>query len=300
MKEAVCKILAGNGDRVKKSIQDFDTIDLVGSGECDVYAITKGKQKTFLKIKRANSCTNFKVEAFVLKSLRALNAKVPDVIKQSANFIITSENQGECLNDRPHLFLKKSIYEGLSEDLRKFYKIKFNGFGAIENTHGVHQEWIYFFDGVKPWAKTIKNRSLADVKSVEILEKYWRKNSLLLGGVKNSYLVHGDFCTDHIFAYKGSYSGIIDFGDAFAGDPLIDLAYFKFKETTKPYGLKTFRFLKNAYGKFLTIGSNETKLINLYMIYWALRRVVESNDFDTAKTFAQKLERLAKDLAADV
>jgi hypothetical protein len=36
------------------------------------------------------------------------------------------------------------------------------------------------------------------------------------------------------------------------------------------------------------------------MIYWALRRVVESNDFDTAKTFAQKLERLAKDLAADV
>lgn len=288
---------------IEKNIQDFDAIDLVGSGECEVYAITKGKQKTFLKIKRVDSCANFEAEAFTLKRLGELGAKVSEVVKQSHNFIITSENHGECLNDRPHLFLKKTIYEDLSEDLRKFYKIKFSGFGAIEDVARVGgrcKDWLDFFDDIGSWAKTIKNQSLADAKSVEILEKYWQKNSLLLENVKKSYLVHGDFCLDHIFAFKGSYSGIIDFGDAFAGDPLMDLAYFKLKEITKPYGLKTFELLKKSYEKYRPIGSNEIVLINLYMIYWSFRRVTESSDADMAKTFAKKLEKLAIDLKTTI
>ncbi len=296
LKETIYKILVNNDNRVKKFIQDFDAISLVGSGECEVYAITKGKQKTFLKIKRVDSCANFKAEAFALKSLGALGAKVSRVIKQSDIFIITSENLGGCLNDRPYLFLKKTIYEDLSKDLERFYRTKLNGFGAIKNARGEHEDWIDFFDDIKPWAKTIKSRSLADVESVEILEKYWRKNSPSLRGVKKSHFVHGDFCLDHIFAFKELYSGIIDFSDAFAGDPLMDLAYFKLKEITKPYGPKTFSLLKDSYEKFLTIGQNKTKLINLYMIYWAFRRVAESNDVDIAKTFAKKLERLAKNL----
>jgi aminoglycoside phosphotransferase (APT) family kinase protein len=184
-------------------------------------------------------------------------------------------------------------------DLLKFYSVKFNGFGTIEDTvhaRGKYRKWIDFFEDIKPWAKTIKDRGLANIKSVEVLEKYWQKNSLRLKDVKKSYLVHGDFCLDHIFAFRGRYSGIIDFGDAFAGDPLMDLAYFKFKEITKTYGAKTFKLLRESLKKQRKVGQDKTILINLYMIYWALRRVIESNDPDMTKTFAKKLERLARDL----
>ncbi len=282
-----------------RAIQNFDTINLVKSGECDVFVISKNKRKFFLKVKRVNSCINFDTEAFALKSLIKLGAKVSKVIRQSDNFIITSESKGNCINDRPRLFLKQTIYRDLTVDLWKFYLVKFNGFGPIEDTahaRNKYRKWIDFFEDVNPWAKMIKNSGLAKIKSVEVLEKYWQKNSLQLKNVKKSYLVHGDFCLDHIFAFRGCYSGIIDFGDAFAGDPLMDLAYFKFKEITKAYGTKTFELLRKSLEKYRKVEQDETILINLYMIYWALRRVVESNDLDMTKTFAKKLERLAIDL----
>lgn len=284
---------------MKKIIKDFGAMSLVRSGECEVYSITENKQKLFLKIKRANSCTNFEVEALTLRKLGALGVKVARVIEQSASSIIISGNLGKCLNDRPYLFLKRAIYEDLSKDLKNFYKIEFDGFGLIEDfirARGRHKNWTDFFDNIGPWAENIKNHSLADKGSVEILEKYWQINSPLLKSVKRSYLVHGDFCLDHIFAFKGSYSGIIDFGDAFAGDPLMDLAYFKLKEITKPYGTKIFELLKESYEKFQSVGPEQMVLINLYMIYWSLRRVSESGDASISQAFAKKLERLATDL----
>lgn len=299
LKKTLSRILADNNSLTMRAIQNFDTINLIRSGECDVYVIRKNRRKVFLKVKGTNSRFNFDAEAFALKSLAKLGAKVSGVVRRSDSFIITSENLGKCIDDRPRLFLKKTIYKDLSEDLQKFYSVKFNGFGPIENSaygRGKYKKWIDFFEDIKAWMKIIKNRGMASIKSVEVLEKYWQQNSSRLKDVKKSYLVHGDFCLDHVFAFQGHYSGIIDFGDTFAGDPLMDLAYFKFKEIAKTYGPKTFELLREPYEKYRTIGASETKLINLYMIYWAFRRVKESNDPDMAKTFAKKLERLAIDL----
>lgn len=270
----------------------------IRSGECEVYSIVENKQKMFLKVKE-NSQVSFESEAFALKNLANLGAKVSVVIRQKDDFIITTENRGVSFKNRPHLFSKKKIYENLSVDIQKFYLIKFNGFGPIENTHRLkcrYAKWIDFFEDVSLWMQTVRDRYPIAIKSVEVLEEYWQKNSSKLNNVKKSNLVHGDFCLDHIFAFKRSYSGIIDFGDAFAGDPLMDLAYFKLKEINKPYGLKTFELLQKSLHKYQRIGPEEMTLINLYMIYWAFRRVTESRDADMASTFLKKLEKLSESL----
>lgn len=91
-------------------------------------------------------------------------------------------------------------------------------------------------------------------------------------------LVHGDFALSAIFVNNNKYEGIIDYGDAFIGDPLLDLAYFRFKEITKEYGYHLYDMLANSYSSY----SNSSReyidyATTFYMMYWAIERVHTDN-----------------------
>ena len=48
-----------------------------------------------------------------------------------------------------------------------------------------------------------------------------------ISNMKQGYLAHVDYNLEHIFHHKGSYTGVIDFGDAKTAPKGYDLAYFK-------------------------------------------------------------------------
>jgi aminoglycoside phosphotransferase (APT) family kinase protein len=104
-------------------------------------------------------------------------------------------------------------------------------------------------------------------------------------------LVHGDFAMSSLLVDGQSFTGVIDFGDAFIGDPLMDIAYFRFKEITKSYGHDIYRRLLRHYTdarKIILDDELEQKIV-FYMIYWGLKRLEHCPDQELRKKFAAKL-----------
>ena len=111
-------------------------------------------------------------------------------------------------------------------------------------------------------------------------------------------LVHGDFALSAIFVKDKHYEGIIDYGDAFIGDPLMDIAYFRFKEITKGYGQQIYRLLLEQYLQITGIDREYAEeVISLYMIYWAVERIHADNiEQDLINKFLEKTDALIKHL----
>ena len=80
------------------------------------------------------------------------------------------------------------------------------------------------------------------------------------------------------YYWQNWFTGLIDFGDSFVGDPLIDVAYFKFKEINKEYGDTLFEIFSQYY--FLPGEYTKTTQITLhmYMIYWGLTRIIQNRN----------------------
>lgn len=289
---------------VKKTLstkmnKQVKSLDLANSGESFTYFVDLGEKRNYLKIKREGQNNNFAFEAYTLKLLNSQAANVSKPIEFGSNYLLQSEVEGESINDKPELFLKQSIYDVLAKDLNKFYNFDFDGFGRVEIDGDIKAEydnWEGFINEIDVWVDEINNKNLVAKSLVDSLYETWTLNKGKILKINKSHLVHGDFCLDHIYSSKGQYSGIIDFGDAFAGDPLMDLAYFKFKEITKNYGPETYRLLIDAYSKFRKFDENDNNLVDLYMIYWALKRVREAKEDDLISKFTEKMKILEKNI----
>ena len=111
--------------------------------------------------------------------------------------------------------------------------------------------------------------------------------------LKQGSLVHGDFAMSAIFVEGSTYAGLIDFGDALIGDPVMDLAYFRFKEITKPYGPATYDLLCRAY-QHATGRSIAEQRVLFYMIYWGLERLAHCPDAALHTKFGDKFHEVAE------
>jgi len=296
MREILDKKLSIKNKNMSKILSKFNKFKSVRNAECDVFLLQGKNKKSFLKIKNNESKNNFIFESEIYDILGRKGAKVPRVLCSDYNFVLTSAIQGKHIDDRPWLFSRKKIFADVTKDFLTFYSIDFTGFGPIENMHGKYQSWLDFFKVVPTWLSELESSKRISKKDVLIIRDYWKRNNAIIKTVKESHLVHGDFCLEHIFTFKNQYSGIIDFGDAFAGDPLMDIAYFRFKEITKDYGETTYNNLLKNIRKNITISERENILINLYMIYWGLERTLRSKDDSLSQTFAKKMAVLADKL----
>jgi len=104
---------------------------------------------------------------------------------------------------------------------------------------------------------------------------------------------------DHIWTIDKEYAGLIDFGDAFIGDSLLDLAYFKLKEINKDYGKKVFNNLYTPYSYLSHDDRSEADkkiLINLYMIYWGIDRIINISEENIRRKFGEKIKTLINEL----
>lgn len=234
--------------------------------------------KTIIKTVRPGGKVDYLFEAFAYSHLLELGARVPKVVSVSAKELEMTAFAGETIDDQIDLYNKATIFHEAARDLALARQVTFPGYGKAlaqeEGYVGSLKTWREFLDQafVQLEAST---KIPSDIKSAFI--DYWRTVVSDIE-INTGMLVHGDFSLSAIYVQNGEYEGIIDFGDAFIGDPLMDLAYFRFKELTKDCGQLVYDHLVAGYLKHVKIERTYLeKAVRLYMIYWAVQRIEAEN-----------------------
>ncbi len=226
-----------------------------------------------IKHRQPQGKTHYLFEAYAYTAVGALGSHVPTVVDVDENELIISAFLGETLDDQIELYDDARLLDEVAKDLALNRKVVFEGYGRPILDSGVYRgeysSWHEFL--MVTFDKLQRSELLSETqKAFLILEWDNVVNDIKLD---HGVLVHGDFALSAIFVRNKEYEGIIDYGDAFIGDPLLDLAYFRYKEITKEYGYKLYDTLSDSYAKY-SGASREyiDKIVPFYMIYWAIER----------------------------
>jgi aminoglycoside phosphotransferase len=291
----------------KYTNQQLVDITLVEAGlesEVAVAKLTNGPT-IVVKYAKPGRHPNYILEADAYRRLKGLGAKVPEVLHVDEESLVMSKLPGAEMDDQEELYQDQVLFDAIAKDLALCWQVSYVGFGPIDMLEyrksgvikGSYPSWAEFLQQTRDSFGRLRSSGHLDSTSVTKLEKYWRSAIPILH-LGTSHLIHGDFAMSAIFVDDGKYSGTIDFGDALIGDPLMDLAYFKFKEISKDYGELIYRNLSEAYRKHVDseLLENYEVRINLYMIYWGVLRVLDCPDEALKPKFAAKLKLVAKGL----
>lgn len=230
------------------------------------------------KTRKPNGKTQYLFEAFAYESLTALGAHVPKVISASDVELTMSVIAGETLDDKTELYSDTTIFDGIAKDLALNRRIGFKGYGKarLVGTEyvGEYDTWQLYLENI--YGQINRSTLFSDSQKQQMRAKW---DALLPSiSLTMGMLVHGDFALSAIFVSKNSYAGIIDYGDAFIGDPLMDLAYFRFKEITKDYGFGIYNNLADSYAKCTGIDRSVIdEACSFYMLYWGIVRTHADN-----------------------
>ena len=249
---------------------------------------------TVTKTRQPQGKAHYLFEAFSYQSVAALGSHVPIVIHVNENQLTMSAFTGETIDDQTDLYNDKEIFDQIAKDLALNRHIFFEGYGKPLLKDGI-------YSGVYPnWAdflnltyNKLKNSHLFSQIQKESLVSKWNE---MIGNIKPGpgALVHGDFALSAIFTHNSKYEGIIDYGDAFIGDPFLDLAYFRFKEITKDYGYHLYDMLANSYSNYSNIAREYIDYATtFYMMYWAIERVHADNlEHSIIEKFIEKAQAI--------
>lgn len=274
--------------------------------ESEAYVGSSNNKKVVLKHSPTKASGYYNMERNIYKELEKSKIKAPRFVFDNVdkNILIISFIEGKELNDNYDLFERKSIWRDVTSDLFLLRQIECSGFGKIKKVapgglfKGSLDNWKDFFGKTSNFIFSAENSNIITLEEIILLHNYWKANESKIN-LNKGFIVHGDFCLDHIWTNNEKYAGLIDFGDAFIGDPLMDLAYFKLKEINKDYGKKIFDTLYALYSDLSGDGKNNDEkktLINLYMIYWGINRITGIFDESIKRKFGEKIKTLIREL----
>ncbi len=291
---------------IPKVFFQYDFQRIYSGAESEVYFGSDGNRKVVLKHSPAKTGGYYEMEGNIYKEIEKQNINAPRFIFSNAkkNILLISFVEGRELNDDYDLFDRELIWVGVAKDLSLLRNIECCGFGKIKEVltggilRGNLSRWSDFFKNTADLIFSIDNNKIINSDEIKFLYNYWTENSSKIT-LEKGFLVHGDFCMDHIWTNSEQYAGLIDFGDSFIGDSLMDLAYFKLKEINKDHGRKTFDSLYGQYSVLSGDKRSETEkriLINLYMIHWGVNRIMGVSDENMRRKFGEKIKTLIKQL----
>lgn len=274
--------------------------------EGEVYIGFDGEKKIVLKRGPDKVGGYYRIEGSIYKEMKNQGIKAPRFVFEDdgKNILMISFMEGKELNDNHDLFENKLIWKGAAKDLALLRNIDCIGFGEIKNVlsggvfRGSLDNWGDFFRSTNDFMPSAEIVGIVASGEIKPLQEYWVENRDKIS-LKKGNIVHGDFCMDHIWTVGGKYAGLIDFGDVFIGDHLMDLAYFKLKEINKDYGKKTFDSLYISYSDLFSDDRSEEEkktLINLYMIYWGINRMIGVSNESMKRKFGEKIKTLIRSL----
>lgn len=283
-------------------LDNLTSHELVESGlESTVHRVKDQQGSSFILKKRKNTGQhNYFFEAYAYRELHRLGAKVPQVLFVDARQILLSLLPGFEMDDKEDLYNDEALFAEIAHNLAICADIHLHGFGdPLPDGAGFRGKYDTWRDFLKSNDILFKSDLMlaSGIKKDEIekLWSFWQKGCDDIQ-LRQGCLVHGDFAMSAIFANGRQFTGIIDFGDAIIGDPLMDIAYFRFKEITKDYGLDIYRHLLKHYCLENKLSVNEKEVeyrILFYMIYWGVVRINNCPDPAILQKFVDKLKAVA-------
>jgi aminoglycoside phosphotransferase (APT) family kinase protein len=172
-------------------------------------------------------------EAWLCDRVRAAGVPAPEIVVVDLGrrilpwpYILMVAVPGRSLTSGGH----ERIVEA-GRLLRAIHDINLDGYGPLSQTvtreggpRGLYDSWAEFLSVMVGALDRLVGQGLLDDQLTDRLRTAVHDHHAMVAGVQRSALLHGDLCPDHIFAAHGHVSGIIDWGQAAAGDPLFDLA----------------------------------------------------------------------------
>lgn len=166
-------------------------------------------------------------EAQVAELVRARGVPAPEVLALDADdelgaYLIMRQVEGSPVEADDRVFREVGAH------LRVIHKIELDGFGwlghlAPERLAGPAETWSEALAlGVENLAPVVA-AGLLPPDTFEAVAGAFDRHRDVTDSVTRARLVHSDVHPRHVFAHQGCLSGIIDWGDVGAGDPLFDL-----------------------------------------------------------------------------
>ncbi|MBA2813627.1 aminoglycoside phosphotransferase family protein [Streptomyces sp. KM273126] len=229
-----------------------------------VHAVRCGERELIVKFGAAEGIRR---EAAVLTLLRQTEVPIPHAVLLPAN--PTFPNDLLLIDVLPgHAAeLDSGVLTDAGRKLRRVHEVELPGFGLVGTDHervaAASGTWFGFLDAVVAAARqlipvNVMPTAVHDEVAAQLRQHRTRAH---LTGVGQGVLLHGDLMPKHVWDDQGRLVGLIDWGDAMAGDPLFDLARFSMA------GDDAFRQFLQGYG---SPNPPDAHVLALYRMVWSL------------------------------
>ncbi len=206
-------------------------------------------------------------EAWACDRVRRLGVSAPDVVVLEAvaaslafPFLIMRRLAGRAVPDCSSAALMDA-----GRQLRLAHSVGLSGYGALRVTGseaaGEHASWSTFLNDVTSGLdELVTGEVITDDLAARASDTIAQSDTLRYD--QPAVLLHGDLKLQHIFADSDGYTGIIDWGDACAGDPRFDLGRMSMAGPT------ALRHFMSGYG--LTATAELHLSLTAYRLVWNL------------------------------
>ena len=216
-------------------------------------------------------------------------------VSEDPECLILERLRGESLPRRSSSLSagERSTWARAGEDLRALHEIRLSGFGLLTldgagpggEPRGEAHRWGPFAE----FARTEGIRWLVDggflsAYEGERLVRRFEEAQVSFDAVAEGRLLHSDLGSSHIFrSPAGSYDGIIDFGQAQAGDPRWDLARVPLWD-----GEEALDAVLDGYGRETVTKEDREFLLPLYLLALAVHHAVGHDRQDYIRTLLDR------------
>jgi Ser/Thr protein kinase RdoA (MazF antagonist) len=119
----------------------------------------------------------------------------------------------------------EAVFGQVGAHLRRLHEIRAVGFGDVsagEEVVGDDSSWRQTLERPGVGLLPAVEAGLVEVKLLARARSAIDRFDAILVGLDHVRLIHADICPRHVYAGDSSITGIIDWGDAMAGDPAFD------------------------------------------------------------------------------
>jgi Ser/Thr protein kinase RdoA (MazF antagonist) len=123
------------------------------------------------------------------------------------------------------------VFRQVGVHLRRLHEIRAIGFGDVsagEDVVGDDSSWRQTMEGPAMALLPAVDAGLVDATLLGRAGNAIDRFAPVLDGLDHVRLIHADICPRHVYATDASITGIIDWGDAMAGDPAYDFGRLLF------------------------------------------------------------------------
>ncbi|MEX1009693.1 MAG: aminoglycoside phosphotransferase family protein [Acidimicrobiia bacterium] len=221
---------------------------------------------------KCGATDSVRAEAWVCDRVREEGVPAPAIVDVDLSkeqlplaFLVMEHVGGAPVDD------SSSALETAGAHLRVVHAIELDGFGWLgaseSGDRGTQPTWFDAMTEGTGSLAAVVDAGLLPARTVADVERVVDRHRDILDAVQSACLLHGDFHPRHVFADDRRLCGIIDWGDATAGDPLFDLG------RVLRSGRAALDRMLVSYGPLPVGGDELERRLQLYLCLWVASSV---------------------------